>query len=60
MMFYTTKYGFEKPEGELNTMILLAVSASKSLALDSFTCCHLNEGGTFWFLLVHSMVIRLI
>ena len=36
-------------EGELNTMILLAVSASKSLAFDSFTCCHLNAGGNFWF-----------
>ena len=35
MMFYTPKYCFEKPErGELNTMILLAVSASKSLAFD--------------------------
>ena len=56
-MFYTAKYCFEKPErgreGELNTMILLAVSASKSLAFDSFTCCHPNAGGTFWFLLVH-------
>ena len=47
-------------EGGLNTMILLAVSASKSLAFDSFTCCHLNAGGTFWFLLVHSIVIWLI
>ena len=47
-------------EGELNTMILLAVSASKILAFGSFPCCHLNAGGTFWFLLVHSIVIWLI
>ena len=47
-------------EGELNTMILLAVLASKSLAFDSFTCYHLNAGGFFWFLLVDLIVIWLI
>ena len=41
-------------------MILAAASASKSLAFVSFTCCHLNAGGSFWFLLVDNNMADLI
>ena len=65
LIFY---YGWAKPMlivllskimggGDCDDMILAAVSASKSLAFVSFTCCHFNAGGTFWFLLVHSIAI---